>query len=407
MQAVPNCMQADLRPEAELLIQICAFVCSGQAGLTTDRRVDQLLIGPLDWPYIVSTSELNGIIPIVSRWMSLTSPGQVPPAVKRKITLAAEANALRNEHLSGELLRIIGSFSKNGIDAIALKGPVLATLAYGDVSIRTFADLDLLVHSSDLARAVRILISDGYAAAATDDRPADSEIFSAFPTSFEARRGGVFVDVHWQVGPTRIRFFPDEAPLWARSVSIDFQGTRVRSFSPADQLIYQCAHATKHGWTELSMVCDVAGLIERSSGVIDWDRIVAEAKRLHGLRMTLLGVYLARWLMQVKIPEPIMRLADADSEVGALAAQIIRDIFVAPEQKLEPANPEAIALRTMARKSDRIRYWFYRSVTPTMGDWTFLPLPRLLYPAYFIIRPLRFALMPMRKALAARAGAKV
>jgi Uncharacterised nucleotidyltransferase len=135
-------MQAGLRPEAELLIQICAFVCSDPASRTTNPRTGELLSGQLDWPYIVRTSELNGRIPIVGRWISLTSPGQVPPEVKRKIALAAEANALRNEHLSAELLRILASFSKNGIDAIALKGPTLAALAYGDVSLRTFADLD-------------------------------------------------------------------------------------------------------------------------------------------------------------------------------------------------------------------------------------------------------------------------
>jgi hypothetical protein len=111
--------------------------------------------------------------------------------------------------------------------------------------------------------------------------------------------------------------------------------------------------------------------------------------------------------MQVKIPEPIMRLARTDPEVEPLAEQTIQRMFFAPEQKLEPANPEAIALRSMEQKSDRIRYWFYRSITPTMGDWTFLPLPRLLYPAYFIIRPIRFALAPIRKALAARVNAKV
>ncbi len=364
-----------------------------------------MLSGQLDWSYIERTSAQNGIIPTVSRWIRLASPKQVPPEIKRKITLAAEANALQNAHLSGELVRIVDSFSKSGIDAIAVKGPVLAALAYDDVSIRTFMDLDLLVHSSDLTRAARILISDGYAATTTDNRPADPETFSAFPTSFEARRGAVFVDVHWQVGPTRIGFFPEEDSLWTRSVWIDFQGTRVRSFSPADQVIYLCAHATKHGWTMLKMVCDVAGLIKRSDDM-DWNWIATEAKRLHGLRMMLLGVYLARRLMRIELPEPIMRLADADAEVESLAMQIIRDMFIDPDQKPEPANPEVIALRTMERKRDRLRYWFYRSITPTMGDWIFLPLPRRLYPAYFIVRPLRFALMPVRKLLAARAGTK-
>jgi hypothetical protein len=321
----------------------------------------------------VSISARNGLIPIVSRWIALTSPKQIPRAIKRKITLAAEANALHNAHLSDELKRIIDSFSKSGIDAIAVKGPVLAALAYGDISLRTFVDLDLLVHSSDLPRAVRILVSAGYTAVSVNDRPAEPEIFSAFPTSFEARRGSDYVDLHWQVGPTRIRFFPDEDSLWARSVRLDYQGTRVRSFSPADQVIYLCAHATKHGWTALSMVCDVAGLIKRSS--IDWDWIVAEGRRLHGLRMILLGLYLPHRLMRAEIPESMMRLTHADPEVQILAEQISRELFIAPEEKIEPANVEAIAVRAMEQTSDRLRYWFYRSITPTLGDWTFLPLP--------------------------------
>src|SRR5262249_12980679 len=128
--------------------------------------------------------------------------------------------------------------------------------------------------------------------------------------------------------------------------------------------------------------------------------------RLHGLRMALIGLYLARRLTQVEIPDSIVRLVQADPEVEAIAAQIIKDMFIVPDQ-YETVNPEAIALRAMDRRSDRLRYWLYRAITPTMGDWTFLPLPIPLYPAYFIIRPLRFALMPLRRALAARAGTKV
>ena len=395
-------MQTEIRPEAELLIQICAFVCTARV----DRKTDELLSGQLDWSYIVRTSAYNGIIPMVSRWIGVTSREQVPPAIKREITIAAGANALHNAHLSGELVKIVGWFSKNSIDAIAVKGPVLAALAYGDVSMRTFTDVDLLVHRSDLTRAVEILVSGGYASTTTTDGgSARPDIFSAFPTSFEARRGAADVDVHWQVGPSRIRFFPDEDSLWARSVWIDFQGCRVRSLSLEDHVIYLCAHAAKHGWAALRMVCDLAGLIERNR-VIDWDWIAAEARRLHGLRMMLLGVYLARSLMQAEIPEPIMRLAYADSAVETLADQIIQSMFVARDQKPEPANPEALALRSMDRRSDRLRYWLYRSITPTMGDWTFLPLPRLLYPIYFLIRPLRFALLPVRKLLAACAATK-
>jgi len=50
----------------------------------------------------------------------------------------------------------------------------------------------------------------------------------------------------------------------------------------------------------------------------------------------------------------------------------------------------------MERRRDRIRYWAYRAITPTMGDWEFLPLPRMLYPAYVFIRPFRFVAMYLR-----------
>src|SRR5260370_29340799 len=83
-------MEVDLRPEAELLIQICAFICTSKV----DRRAEELLSGQLDWPYILRTSEYHGIIPIVSRWISLTSPKKIPAEGKREITFSASANAL-------------------------------------------------------------------------------------------------------------------------------------------------------------------------------------------------------------------------------------------------------------------------------------------------------------------------
>jgi hypothetical protein len=59
----------------------------------------------------------------------------------------------------------------------------------------------------------------------------------------------------------------------------------------------------------------------------------------------------------------------------------------------------------MERRRDRIRYWAYRAITPTMGDWGFLPLPRMLYPAYVLVRPLRFVAMYLRSPRAVwRAG---
>ena len=117
-------MHAPIRPEAELLLGICGDLFAAGA----PKGEQRLLSGQVDWPYLIGSVQRNGIIPIVGRWLDSTVHGQIPPTVKRELALAAHANELRNAHLSGELVKILGSFSESDIDALAVKGPVLAAL---------------------------------------------------------------------------------------------------------------------------------------------------------------------------------------------------------------------------------------------------------------------------------------
>ena len=43
---------------------------------------------------------------------------------------------------------------------VPVKGPVLASTAYGDIAMREFVDLDILVRPSDVASAMTILHPD-------------------------------------------------------------------------------------------------------------------------------------------------------------------------------------------------------------------------------------------------------
>ena len=56
-----------------------------------------------------------------------------------------EQNARRNLHLTGELFRILDCLDAHHIPAIPYKGPTLAEKVYGDLALRDFSDLDVLV----------------------------------------------------------------------------------------------------------------------------------------------------------------------------------------------------------------------------------------------------------------------
>jgi hypothetical protein len=52
-------------------------------------------------------------------------------------------------------------------------------------------------------------------------------------------------------------------------------------------------------------------------------------------------------------------------------------------------NDWIVPLRTIARPRARLAYVLDRALAPTYDEWRFAPLPRGLFPLYYLIRPLR------------------
>lgn len=66
----------------------------------------------------------------------------------------------RQDVMERHLRRVLQAFCDQDIRATVLKGPYLARFAYRDPAHRTFTDVDVLVHPSDLARALEVLGQD-------------------------------------------------------------------------------------------------------------------------------------------------------------------------------------------------------------------------------------------------------
>jgi hypothetical protein len=85
--------------------------------------------------------------------LNTTCPEAVPKANLAQLRNYFHANAQRNLFLTQELLKLLTLFKTNGISAIPYKGPVLAVAVYGNLALRQFGDLDILVHKRDVLRA--------------------------------------------------------------------------------------------------------------------------------------------------------------------------------------------------------------------------------------------------------------
>ncbi len=69
-------------------------------------------------------------------------------------------------------------------------------MAYGDLSLRQFGDLDILIHKRDLLRAKELLISQGYQLKLTDAQEA-AHIYSYYTLPFVRTNGKILVELHW------------------------------------------------------------------------------------------------------------------------------------------------------------------------------------------------------------------
>ena len=151
--------RATRRAELDLLL-CCARTC---LDAEQQRRLRALCAADLDWDHLVDEARRHGVDARLCRHLAAVGPPRVPAAALDRLRAHAETNAVRNRMLAAELAKVLAALEGRGVAAMPYKGPVLAASVYGDLSLRRFADLDVLVRRSDVLRTKAALAPLGYA----------------------------------------------------------------------------------------------------------------------------------------------------------------------------------------------------------------------------------------------------
>lgn len=386
-------LATNTRPEVELLL-CCARTCI-DAEIALAIRT--LLREDIDWAYLIQTARQHGVMPLLCRSLNTTCPEAVPKAIFNQLKGHFHANAQRNLFLTGELLKILTLFTAHDIPAIPYKGPALASMAYGNLALRQFGDLDIVVHERDFIRARDLLISQGYQPpiqlAMAQARPyLQSEQFresAQYDGSYNIVRNDskVIVELHWRLTQKAFPFLIAPDRLWKDLKPISLAGTTVLNFLPEDMFLILCMHGTKDAWKQLKWICDIAELIRTHK--IDWQRVMDQASALGSERMLFLGLFLANVLLKTALPEAVLQKMQADSAIKLLATQVREQLFCNTDDSLETDKKYLLHLKARERLKDRIHLLFHFMVTPSARDWELLPLPTYLYSLYYLLRPIR------------------
>jgi hypothetical protein len=376
---------AAARPEHELLL-LC--VHRGSAA-DIHERVVELAHSKLDWDYLFLLARRHAVLPLLYR--GLEGVSEVPDDCRAKLRDEFRKNATRNTLLAGEMSRLARLFEAEGVPLLAYKGPALAQQAFGDIALRRFVDLDVIVRRRDARRAGRLLQTLGYSKPEGLTESHEEFLLRRQHNLAYTRDGGLMiVELHWEVAPAHFAAVPVGEGVWERAATVRLFGTDVRCPSPEDLLLALAVHGTKHLWERLAWVCDVAALLN-SQPSFDWPHVLRRAKESRVERMLHLVLRLARGLAGAELPEGLFDGND-DEVLSELSKEVTAVIFSGAEYvPIGFVRNVRFNLRARARLRERLDYLRF-ILTPTDGDLSAVSLPAGISFAYYLLRPLRLAL---------------
>jgi Uncharacterised nucleotidyltransferase len=348
----------------------------------------------LNWPRLGQMAAEHAVHPLL--YLRLKHLEVLPRAVLKAMRAQYYATSLSNLKLARELVRLTARLSEAGVPALAFKGPALALRLHGDLSLRQFNDLDLLIHPEDAARAAQMLIAENHWPRHFDPADVARSLTRCNEDEFIRPTDLLMIDLHWALGPRYFPYGPPAELVWNRAVHCNLEGGEVLTMGPIDTILFLAAHGTKHGWTNLGAVRDLATALSSANG-IDHRQLLDEAARFGCLNMLLLGAFLARSLLGAAIPSAIAERLDREPAINALAIGVERRMFKSLGVRPGLYLDWFVSLRLLQDHGSRLRYFANRAFLPAPEDFEFIELPQSLYPLYFPLRPFRLLLQHSKR----------
>ncbi|MBR2566363.1 MAG: nucleotidyltransferase family protein [Paenibacillus sp.] len=338
----------------------------------------------MDWPLFVQLvyhHRLYSVIYVRLKQMNLPSvPQTVMESLKQQYTI----NTFRMLQLTAEMEQVCGAFRERGIRTITLKGPALAHDLYGDVSMRTSKDLDILIPVQEVEAAERILIGLGYQCKEGErSLTVRSWKWREHHICYIHPEKRTQVEIHWRLNPDSGRETDFEL-LWKRSRFSSYTQTPVRMLEREDLWVYLVTHGARHGWFRLRWLLDMDQMIRTMP--LDTKKVERRLKAEGRLSIGSQTLHLASDLLHTPLSDDYLSIMAMSNRAGQRLARagalFMNDMLDSPAE-LPNYQSYLFSLRSARQKW----FFFIERLYPSTWDVHQLPLPRSLYFLYFPLRP--------------------
>lgn len=377
----------------EVLVQLCDF------SPTNENKV----IKRDQWESVINLAIKHRITKIVEYSInSFNIP--ISDKFRNQINNNNQKITLRMLLFTSEISVMSKNFSQLAIDVIPLKGPIASKQIYGDFTAKNSRDIDLLVREEQLEKCIVEIEKQGYINSYPFNSLSNKQK-KAFKRSnnqlaFYHPEKKIQVEIHWRLFANQY-FLPlsfDE--LLKDSTKINVGKTTINGLSEIHLLLYLCVHGSKHQWSLLYWLIEVATLIQKVE--YDWKHILQEAINLGIERPLVQGLILIEKLFNLTAPKLIKEYYQ-ENEIIQKLVETSREIIMEEasfSQKASVTNYLKI-LNYKMKLNNRMLYKLAYFKLNSINDFELVKLPDSLFFGYFWLRPvfwfLRYIIQPTKK----------
>lgn len=373
--------------EIELLINCC----NPQQTKENKEKITALLKQEINWKNLLNLAKQHGVTCIFYQQIKASYSDNIPSDIFSFLKQTYLQNSHKNLKFTGELLRLVNLFEKENIPVISFKGSVLAQLAYHNLGVREFEDLDLLIKEEQLLLCDILLKNEGYLPQFQFTNQQLS-IYQKLRSEFIYwhPQKDITIDLHWSLLPKYFSFSDEAEFIWQNYQQVLLNNHQIKTLTNELNILFLCSHGAKHDWLYLCWIIDLATFINKYPN-LDWDYIILQIGNMATKKMLLLGLYLTDNLFRISLPQSIIKLIEKEQKLIELSNNVQERLWKDQEIKKGYVTPE-IYLQTFNNTRDKIWFWIDTILTPTALELELITLPKFLFQFYYVIRFVRLIL---------------
>lgn len=228
---------------------------------------------------------------------------ETPVFFREELARVYQGCFVQNLLIKHETDNLLRRFEESGIEAIPLKGTVLAERCFGHFAARGTSDIDLLVRPGQLADAVRVVREAGYR---RQEASSPVHYHNEWCKDAPGLTEPITVELHWSFVQEGVSAMDVEA-LWRESEPLG--GYRhIRALPPEATFYTLCLHGASHQMESAKHILDLLHMLCEHGRRIDLVAVLGRASRdrtRNRVKAALAVLYMLYPELEQRKPSPV------------------------------------------------------------------------------------------------------